>query len=138
MVHKPTVLFLCIHNAGRSQITAAYLTHLTNDNTIQVHSTGSAPVPSINPIVMQAIMKKESTSRVRDPKLLTHETVEECDVVTMGCGDACPYFSGKGYVDWRINYPAGQGIEGVRRVRGEIQGRVEGLIEKLRALGEVE
>lgn len=65
MVHKPTVLFLCIHNAGRSEITAAYLTHLTNDNTIQVHSTGSAPVPSINPIVMQAIMKKESTSRVR-------------------------------------------------------------------------
>ncbi|ODM19471.1 hypothetical protein SI65_04455 [Aspergillus cristatus] len=138
MAHKPTVLFLCIHNAGRSQIAAAYLTHLTNDNTIQVHSAGSAPAPSKNPIVMQAMLEEGIDLSGQNPKVLTRETVEESDVVTMGCGDACPYFPGKRYVDWRVDDPAGQGIEGVRRVRDEIRGRVEGLIEELRALGEVE
>lgn len=131
MPPKPTILFLCIHNAGRSQIAAAYLTHLAGD-AVNVYSAGSAPANSINPIVVEAMREEGIDLADQKPKILARETVEASDVViTMGCGDACPYFPGKRYIDWRVEDPAGKGIENVRGIRDEIRSRVEGLVAEM-------
>jgi arsenate reductase len=132
MSNKPTVLFVCIHNAGRSQMAAGYLTHLAGD-TIDVFSAGSAPASSINPKVVEA-MREEGIDLANEiPKVLTADAVQRSDVViTMGCGDACPFFPGKRYLDWKLDDPAGQGIDAVRVVRDEIRCLVKGLIEEIR------
>ncbi|KAJ0421555.1 phosphotyrosine protein phosphatase I superfamily [Aspergillus carlsbadensis] len=133
MSTKPTVLFVCIHNAGRSQMAAGYLTHLAGD-TINVHSAGSAPASSINPRVVEA-MREEGIDLANEiPKVLTADAVQKSDVViTMGCGDACPFFPGKRYLDWKLDDPAGQGLDAVRVVRDQIRRLVEGLIGELRS-----
>ena len=128
---KPTVLFVCVHNAGRSQMAAGYLRHLAGGQ-IEVLSAGSAPADSINPVAVEA-MKEDGvdiTSEV--PKILTTDSVKESDVViTMGCGDACPIFPGKRYEDWKLDDPAGQGIESVRPIRDDIKARIHTLISEL-------
>lgn len=131
MNDKPTVLFVCVHNAGRSQMAAGYLRALAGDR-IEVLSAGSAPKDQINPVAVQA-MAEEGIDIARNiPKILTVDAVRESDVViTMGCGDACPIFPGKRYEDWELDDPAGQGIEAVRPIRDDIRGRVETLIDEL-------
>lgn len=128
---KPTVLFVCVHNAGRSQMAAGYLRHLAGGQ-IEVLSAGSAPADSINPVAVEA-MKEDGvdiTSEV--PKILTTDSVKESDVViTMGCGDACPILPGKRYEDWKLDDPAGQGIESVRPIRDDIKARIQTLISEL-------
>ena len=128
---KPTVLFVCVHNAGRSQMAAGWLQHLTGDR-IDVLSAGSAPADSINPVAVEAMAEVGIDIASAHPKVLTDEAVQTSDVViTMGCGDACPFYPGKRYEDWKLDDPAGQGIESVRPIRDEIKGRVEALIESL-------
>ena len=128
---KPTVLFVCIHNAGRSQMAAGYLRHLGGDR-VEVLSAGSAPADAINPVAVQAMAEEGIDIAGNTPKLLTVDAVKESDVViTMGCGDACPIFPGKRYEDWQLDDPAGQGPETVRRIRDEIRTRVETLIAEL-------
>jgi arsenate reductase (thioredoxin) len=128
---KPSVLFICIHNAGRSQMAAGYLTHLAGD-TIEVRSAGSAPVDSINPIVIEAMREEDIDLTNQKPKVLTTDTVQASDVViTMGCGDVCPVFPGKRYLDWQLDDPAGQGLDVVRPIRDEIRRRIEKLITEL-------
>ena len=127
----PTVLFVCVHNAGRSQMAAGYLQHLAGDR-IDVRSAGSEPKDQINPIAVDAMREEGIDITANTPKLLTVDAVREADVViTMGCGDACPIFPGKRYEDWELEDPAGQGIDTVRRVRDDIRGRVETLIGEL-------
>ncbi|MEI7797760.1 MAG: arsenate reductase ArsC [Actinomycetes bacterium] len=129
---KPSVLFVCVHNAGRSQMAAAFLTHLSN-GAIEVRSAGSAPADSINPAVVEAMQEVGIDISNEVPKVLTTEAVIESDVViTMGCGDACPFFPGKRYLDWKLNDPAGQGVASVRPIRDEIKTLVEGLIAELK------
>jgi arsenate reductase len=131
MSKKPTVLFVCIHNAGRSQMAAGYLTHLAGDK-IDVLSAGSAPASSINPRVVEAMLEEGVDLANEIPKVLTADAVQRSDVViTMGCGDACPFFPGKRYLDWKLDDPAGQGLDAVRAVRDEIRRLVEGLIGEL-------
>lgn len=132
---RPTVLFVCIHNAGRSQMAAGYLQHLAGDR-IDVLSAGSQPADRVNPVAVDA-MAEEGIDITREvPKVLTDDAVQEADVVvTMGCGDECPYFPGKRYEDWVLEDPAGQGIEMVRGVRDEIRRRVEALVESLSTAG---
>jgi protein-tyrosine-phosphatase len=128
---KPTVLFVCIHNAGRSQMAAGYLRHLAGDR-IDVLSAGSAPAESINPMAVLAMAEEGIDIAAEQPKILTTDTVKESDVViTMGCGDTCPFYPGKRYEDWVLDDPAGQSIEAVRPIRDEIRGRVEALIAEL-------
>ncbi|CRG89582.1 hypothetical protein PISL3812_06619 [Talaromyces islandicus] len=128
---KPSALFVCIHNAGRSQIAAAYVNHLAGD-AIEVRSAGSAPANTINPMVVEAMREEGIDITDQKPKVLTTESVEASDVViTMGCGDACPFFPGKRYLDWKLDDPAGQGIEAIRPIRDEIRHRVEGLIGEM-------
>ncbi|MFI0432844.1 MAG: arsenate reductase ArsC [Candidatus Nanopelagicales bacterium] len=128
MTDKPSVLFVCIHNAGRSQMAAAYLTHLAGDR-VEVRSAGSAPADSVNPAVVEAMLEEGIDIRSEVPKVLTTEAVQESDVViTMGCGDACPIFPGKRYEDWALQDPAGQGVAAVRPIRDDIRGRIEVLI----------
>ena len=128
---KPTVLFVCIHHAGRSQMAAGYLRHL-GEGRVQVLSAGSAPADQINPVAVHAMAEEGIDIAGEQPKVLTTESVQEADVViTMGCGDACPYFPGKRYEDWKLDDPAGQGIDAVRPIRDEIRARVEGLIGEL-------
>ncbi len=128
---KPTVLFVCIHNAGRSQMAAGYLRHLAGDR-IDVLSAGSAPAETINPIAVLAMAEEGIDIAAEQPKVLTTDAVKESDVViTMGCGDTCPFYPGKRYEDWVLDDPAGQGIEAVRPIRDEIRGRVESLIAEL-------
>jgi arsenate reductase len=128
---KPTVLFVCVHNAGRSQMAAGWLQHLAGDR-VQVLSAGSAPADSINPMAVQAMAEEGIDIAGEQPKVLTTESVQESDVViTMGCGDECPFFPGKRYEDWALEDPAGQGIEAVRPIRDEIRARVEALIASL-------
>ncbi|KAJ5473350.1 hypothetical protein N7475_002916 [Penicillium sp. IBT 31633x] len=130
---KPSVLFVCVHNAGRSQMAAGYLIHLAGD-TIEVRSAGSAPADSINPIVVEAMREEGIDLSNQKPKILTAETVQDSDVViTMGCGDVCPFFAGKRYLDWQLNDPAGQGIDAVRTIRNEIRRRIERLITDLQS-----
>lgn len=128
---RPSVLFVCVHNAGRSQMAAGYLASLAGE-AIAVHSAGSAPADSINPAVVEA-MREEGIDLSREiPKILTSAAVQESDVViTMGCGDACPIFPGKRYEDWKLDDPAGHGVEAVRPIRDEIRTRVETLIHEL-------
>lgn len=131
MSEKPTVLFVCVHNAGRSQMAAGYLRALAGD-TIEVLSAGSAPKDTINPVAVEAMAEEGISIADNTPKVLTVEAVRESDVViTMGCGDACPIFPGKRYEDWALDDPAGQGIEAVRPIRDEIRARVEALIAEL-------
>ena len=131
MTHKPTVLFVCVHNAGRSQMAAGYLQHLAGDR-IDVLSAGSQPGSQINPVAVQAMAEEGIDLAGNRPKVLTTEAVQASDVViTMGCGDECPYFPGKRYEDWELDDPAGQGIDAVRPIRDEIRKRVEDLIASL-------
>lgn len=128
---KPSVLFVCVHNAGRSQMAAAFLTTLSK-GAIEVRSAGSQPAEKINPSAVEAMAEVGIDMSSEIPKVLTTEAVKESDVViTMGCGDECPYFPGKRYEDWVLEDPAGKGVESVRPIRDEIRGRIEGLIESL-------
>ncbi|MFJ5637029.1 arsenate reductase ArsC [Streptomyces goshikiensis] len=128
---KPSVLFVCVHNAGRSQMAAAWLTHLAGDR-VEVRSAGSAPVGSINPAAVEAMREVGIDMSARTPKILTVEAVRASDVcITMGCGDTCPVFPGKRYLDWKLEDPAGQGIDAVRRIRDEIEIRVRDLVNEL-------
>jgi arsenate reductase (thioredoxin) len=131
MTGKPTVLFVCVHNAGRSQMAAGYLQHLAGDR-IQVLSAGSAPADQVNPAAVAAMAEEGIDIAAEQPKVLTPEAVQTSDVViTMGCGDECPYFPGKRYEDWKLDDPAGQGVESVRSIRDEIRSRIEALIKDL-------
>ncbi|GBL25502.1 protein ArsC [Candidatus Planktophila sp.] len=128
---KPSVLFVCVHNAGRSQMAAAFLTHLAGDR-VEVRSAGSAPADSINPAVVEALKEVGIDISNEQPKVLTTSAVEQSDVViTMGCGDACPFFPGKRYLDWVLPDPAGQGVADVRPIRDQIKKLVEELIPTL-------
>lgn len=128
---KPTVLFVCVHNAGRSQMAAGYLKALAGDR-IEVLSAGSEPKDQINPVAVEAMAEEGINIAHNIPKILTTEAVLESDVViTMGCGDTCPIFPGKRYEDWELDDPAGQGIESVRPIRDDIRARVERLIASL-------
>ena len=128
---KPSVLFVCIHNAGRSQMAAGYLRHLADDR-IEVRSAGSMPADQINPIAVEAMREEGIDITAEQPKVLTSEAVQASDVViTMGCGDACPYYPGRRYEDWKLDDPAGQGIDAVRPIRDDIRSRIEGLIASL-------
>ncbi len=127
----PSVLFVCVHNAGRSQMAAGWLRHLAG-NQIEVRSAGSMPAEQINPIAVEAMAEEGIDITAEEPKVLTAEAVQDSDVViTMGCGDACPYFPGKRYEDWKLDDPAGQGIEAVRPIRDEIRFRIETLTAEL-------
>ena len=127
----PSVLFVCVHNAGRSQMAAAFLTHLSA-GAVQVRSAGSEPADQINPAAAQAMAEVGIDITAENPKILTDQAVRESDVViTMGCGDTCPFYPGKRYEDWQLDDPAGQGIEAVRPIRKEIRRRVEILISQL-------
>ncbi|XKK41329.1 arsenate reductase ArsC [Nocardiopsis sp. ARC36] len=128
---KPSVLFVCVHNAGRSQMAAAWLRHLSGGR-IEVRSAGSAPADSLNPAVVEAMAEVGVDITGQRPRVLTPEAVEASDVcVTMGCGDACPFFPGKRYLDWDLPDPAGRGVEAVRPIRDEIRRRVEALVGEL-------
>ncbi|NKG22584.1 arsenate reductase ArsC [Paeniglutamicibacter terrestris] len=128
---KPSVLFVCVHNAGRSQMAAAFLTNLSAGQ-VEVRSAGSAPADSVNPAALEAMKEVGIDMSAETPKFLTVEAVKESDVViTMGCGDTCPIFPGKRYEDWQLDDPAGQGVESVRPIRDEIRRRIETLISEL-------
>ncbi|HEV7206424.1 MAG TPA: arsenate reductase ArsC [Jatrophihabitans sp.] len=128
---EPSVLFVCVHNAGRSQMAQGWLRHLAGDR-IEVRSAGSAPGDAINPVAVQAMAEVGIDITAERPKILTVEAVQDSDaVITMGCGDTCPIFPGKRYEDWELTDPAGQGIDVVRRVRDEIRARVETLLAEL-------
>ncbi|MER7196854.1 phosphotyrosine protein phosphatase [Streptomyces sp. CB01635] len=128
---KPSVLFVCVHNAGRSQMAAAWLTHLAGDR-VEVRSAGSAPADTINPAVVEAMHEAGIDISAEAPKILTVEAVQASDVViTMGCGDTCPVFPGKRYLDWKLDDPAGQGVAAVRPIRDAIESLVQGLITEI-------
>ena len=128
---KPSVLFVCVHNAGRSQMAAGWLRELAGER-VEVRSAGSMPAEQINPVAAQAMREVGIDITAERPKVLKAETVQESDVViTMGCGDACPFFPGKRYADWKLDDPAGQGIEAVRPIRDEIKARVQALLAEL-------
>ena len=128
---KPSVLFVCVHNAGRSQMAAGWLRELAGDR-VEVRSAGSMPADQINPVAVQAMREVGIDITAEQPKVLTTAAVQGSDVViTMGCGDACPFFPGKRYEDWKLDDPAGQGIEAVRPIRDEIKGRIEALLAEL-------
>ena len=128
---KPRVLFVCVHNAGRSQMAAGFMNSL-GAGRVEVLSAGSAPKDSINPIAVEAMLEVGIDISNNVPKVLTPEAVQESDaVITMGCGDACPFYAGKRYEDWVLDDPAGQGIESVRVIRDDIKKRVEQLLSEL-------
>jgi protein-tyrosine-phosphatase len=128
---KPSVLFVCVHNAGRSQMAAGYLREL-GAGRVEVRSAGSEPKDAINPVAVEAMAEDGIDITGNTPKILTVDAVKESDVViTMGCGDACPIFPGKRYEDWELDDPAGQGIEAVRPIRDEIKRRVQELVSEL-------
>ncbi len=131
MSDKPTVLFVCVHNAGRSQMAAGYLAALS-EGRIEVLSAGSEPKDQINSVAIQAMAEEGIDIAGNIPKVLTTEAVKESDVViTMGCGDVCPIFPGKRYEDWELDDPAGQGIDAVRPIRDDIKARIEKLLAEL-------
>ena len=133
MSDKPSVLFVCVHNAGRSQMAAGFLEHFAAGG-IDVLSAGSAPKETLNPIAVAAMAELGIDIANNKPKILTVDEVQASDVViTMGCGDTCPYFPGKRYEDWVLDDPAGQSIEKVREIRDEIKGRVANLVSELLA-----
>ena len=131
MTARPSVLFVCVHNAGRSQMAAGWLRELAGDR-IEVRSAGSMPAEQINPVAVQAMAEVGIDITAEEPKVLTTEAVQDSDVViTMGCGDACPFYPGKRYEDWKLDDPAGQGIDAVRPIRDEIRSRIETLTAEL-------
>ena len=131
MTDSPTVLFVCVHNAGRSQMAAGYMTALSGGR-VEVLSAGSAPKDQINPTAIEAMAEEGIDIAQNAPKVLTTEAVKDSDVViTMGCGDACPIVPGKRYEDWELEDPAGKDIVTVRRVRDDIRGRVEALLAEI-------
>ena len=132
MTKKVSVLFVCVHNAGRSQMAAAYLNYLSH-STIEVRSAGSMPADQINPAVVAAMLEEDIDISKNVPKILTTQAVQDSDyVITMGCGDACPIFPGKKYLDWNLNDPAGQDIASIRPIRDEIKQLIWGLIEEIK------
>ena len=133
MTKKVSVLFVCVHNAGRSQMAAGYLQALAGDR-IQVLSAGTQPKDQVNPSAIEAMAEEGIDIANNVPKVLSDETVKDSDyVITMGCGDACPFFPGKTYLDWPLNDPAGKGVEEVRPIRDEIRAKVEALIAEIDA-----
>ena len=131
MHEKPSVLFVCVHNAGRSQMAAAFLTHLTQ-GAVDVRSAGSEPADRVNPAAVAAMAEVGIDIATEQPKILTTDAVKASDVViTMGCGDTCPFYPGKRYEDWVLEDPAGKGVDAVRPIRDEIRRRVEKLISEL-------
>ena len=131
MADKPSVLFVCVHNAGRSQMAAAFLTHLSQ-GAVDVRSAGSEPADRVNPAAVAAMAEVGIDIAAEQPKILTTEAVKASDVViTMGCGDTCPFYPGKRYEDWVLEDPAGKGVDAVRPIRDEIRRRVENLISEL-------
>jgi arsenate reductase len=131
MTTTPSVLFVCVHNAGRSQMAAGWLTHLAGD-AVEVRSAGSLPADQVNPAAVQAMAEVGVDISAATPKVLSTEAVQASDVVvTMGCGDACPVFPGTRYLDWDLADPAGQGVEAVRPIRDEIETRIRGLLAEL-------
>lgn len=131
MSDKPSVMFVCVHNAGRSQMAAAWLAHLSN-GAIEVRSAGSEPADDVNPVVIAAMREVGIDVSPERPKILTDSAIRESDVViTMGCGDACPIYPGKRYEDWQLDDPAGQPIDAVRTVRDDIRDRVATLVDDL-------
>ncbi|MFE9776818.1 arsenate reductase ArsC [Streptomyces sp. NPDC005775] len=131
MSDKPSVLFVCVHNAGRSQMAAAWLRHLAGDR-IEVRSAGSAPGDAVNPAAVEAMAEVGIDISGQAPKILTVDAVRVSDVcITMGCGDTCPVFPGKRYLDWKLEDPAGQGVAAVRPIRDKIRILVEALIEEI-------
>ncbi|WP_067434670.1 arsenate reductase ArsC [Nocardioides jensenii] len=134
--NRPSVMFVCVHNAGRSQMAAGFLTHLAGDK-VDVRSAGSMPGNQINPVAVEAMNEVGIDITGEQPKKLTDDAVAASDVViTMGCGDECPYFPGKRYEDWVLVDPAGQGIDIVREVRDDIRARIEALIDSLVPAGQ--
>ena len=128
-----SVLFVCVHNAGRSQMAAGFLSHLAGDR-VGVRSAGSAPGDQVNPAAVEAMAEVGIDISAEVPKMLTVDAVKESDVcITMGCGDTCPVFPGKRYLDWQLEDPAGQGVEAVRPIRDEIRSRVEALVAEIDA-----
>ena len=128
---KPSVLFVCVHNAGRSQMAAAFLAHLAA-GAVEVRSAGSAPSDQVNPAAVQAMAEVGINIAAEKPKILTDQAVRESDVViTMGCGDSCPFYPGKRYEDWVLDDPAGKDVAAVRPIRDEIRRRVEALLDDL-------
>jgi arsenate reductase len=131
MADKPSVLFVCVHNAGRSQMAAAFLTHLSR-GAVDVRSAGSQPADRVNPAAVAAMAEVGIDIATEQPKILTTDAVKASDVViTMGCGDTCPFYPGKRYEDWVLEDPAGKGVDAVRPIRDEIRRRVESLISEL-------
>lgn len=131
MSERPSVLFVCIHNAGRSQMAAGFLSALAGDS-IEVRSAGSAPADAVNPAAVEAMAEVGIDISTQNPKILTTDAVQASDVViTMGCGDTCPFFPGKSYRDWVLDDPAGKGVDAVRPIRDQIRARVQDLIAEL-------
>ena len=132
---KPSVLFVCVHNAGRSQMAAGWLRHLAGDQ-VEVRSAGSAPTETINPSAVEAMREVGIDITDQTPKILEYEVAQDSDVIiTMGCGDACPVFPGKRYEDWKLDDPAGKGVEAVRPIRDQIKARIEALVSDLLPTG---
>lgn len=128
---RPSVLYVCVHNAGRSQMAAAYTNHLSR-GAVEVRSAGSAPADEVNPFAVDAMAEEGIDITAETPKVLTPDAVQASDVViTMGCGDACPIFPGKRYEDWVLDDPAGQDLDAVRTIRDQIKGRVQALLDDL-------
>jgi arsenate reductase len=128
---RPSVLFVCVHNAGRSQMAAGWLRHLAGDG-VEVRSAGSIPADQVNPAAVEAMAEVGIDISDQRPKVLTGDAVESSDVViTMGCGDVCPVFPGTRYLDWQLDDPAGKGVEAVRPIRDEIERRVRALLSEL-------
>ena len=124
-------MFVCVHNAGRSQMAAGYLSHLAGDR-IEVRSSGTMPADQVNPAVVKAMLEEGIDISGNTPKVLTDQDVRDSDyVITMGCGDACPFYPGKTYLDWKLNDPAGQGVDAVRPIRDEIRALIENLISEI-------
>ena len=133
---KPSVLFVCVHNAGRSQMAAAFLSHLSA-GAVEVRSAGSEPAAQVNPAAVQAMAEVGINIAAEKPKILTNQAVRKSDVViTMGCGDTCPFYPGKRYEDWVLDDPAGKDVEAVRPIRDEIRRRVGALLDELVPAGQ--
>jgi protein-tyrosine-phosphatase len=131
MITKPSVLFVCVHNAGRSQMAAAFLQHLSG-GAVEVRSAGSEPADQVNPAVVEAMREAGIDITAQKPKILTAEAVQASDlVITMGCGDTCPVYTGKRYEDWILEDPAGKTLQRVRPIRDEIRARIIGLLRSL-------
>ena len=134
MSKKASVMFVCVHNAGRSQMAQGFMEALAGDR-VEVRSSGTAPAETINPSVVEAMAEEGIDISKNSPKILTAENVKDSDyVITMGCGDECPYFPGKIYLDWPLDDPAGQGVDAVRPIRDEIKQKVLQLLEQIDAL----